>query len=148
MHSRHLLVCACLLPAACTGPATVLHNPKADRVFVDGREVPITEQGQQLPFRYYGTSRWDAEPGDVDQLPDWSRQPASAPFDLPAPVSEWLFPLDFPLELLHRAWVGRGDFEVAIDLPPTPPELVVPAEVPPPGLGALVQRGNDARIQR
>jgi hypothetical protein len=157
LHPRHLLVCASLLPLACTGPATVLHNPDGHRVFVDGVEVAAPKPGkdtdlppgeQRLRFRYYGTSRWDAAPADVDGRPDWDLQPASAPIELAAPVSPWLFPLDFPLEIARRAFVGRGDHQAAIVLPETPADLIVPAEVPPSGLGQLLERGETARIQR
>jgi hypothetical protein len=156
---RHLLACACLLPVACTGPFTVVHNPARHRVFVDGVEVPLPppvevagagapDGAVRLPFHYYGTGRWDAMPADAGGLPDWSRQPASAPIELPPPVSLWLFPLDFPLELARRAVAGREDNEVRIELPATPPELFVPAEIAPSGLGQLVERAAAARVQR
>jgi hypothetical protein len=145
---RPLFVCACLLPVACTGPVTHLHNPAGHRLFVDGIEVAPAPDGQRLPHTYYGTSRWDAAPADRDGEPDWSRQPASAAFVRPWPASPWLFPLDFPLEVAHRAVVGRGDQTVVIVLPPTPADLVVPAEVPPAGLGELVDRATAARVQR
>ncbi|MBL8729929.1 MAG: hypothetical protein JNM25_15995 [Planctomycetes bacterium] len=158
MHPRLLLACASLLPTACSGPATILHNPDGHRVFVDGREVPrpsprtatraAAAGGQQLPFRYYGISRWDAVPADVDDLPDWDLQPASAAIDLAPPVSMWLFPLDFPLEVARRALVGSEDHPVAIVLPPTPPEQIVPTEVPPAGLGQLLERAETARSRR
>ena len=51
--------------AACHGPQTQIHNPQGHRVFVDGREVTRAT----LPFRYYGTSRWDAQPRDEGQPP-------------------------------------------------------------------------------
>ncbi len=34
-------------------------------MFIDGRELDRSE----LPFRYYGTSRWDAQPRDLGQPP-------------------------------------------------------------------------------
>ncbi|MBX3465137.1 MAG: hypothetical protein KF830_18355 [Planctomycetes bacterium] len=147
MPTRPLLACV-VLSAACSGPATHVHNPAAHRVFVDGQELPSAPAGWVLPFRYYGKSRWDAAPGDRDGKPDWSLQPAAGPIVMPEPASPWLFPFDFPLEVARRAFVGREDQTVHIQLPPTPPDLQVPTEVPPLGLADLLERAAAARVQR
>jgi hypothetical protein len=135
----------CLFAAtACTGPSTHVHNPDGHRVFVDGQALA----SERLPFRYYGTSRWDADPADTARGPDWSLQPASGRIDLPPPASPWLFPLDLPLELARRALFGREDVIVAVELPPAGADLAIEPEVPPAGLPELVDRAIAARIRR
>ena len=130
--------------AACTGPATHIHNPDGHRVFVDGLETAKTE----LPFRYYGTSRWDATPVDKGGRPDWNLLPASQAIDLPPPVTPWIFPLDLPLELAHRAFSGREDSNTTIRLPVTPAEMQIEAEARPPDLGHFTARALQARVLR
>jgi hypothetical protein len=130
--------------AACTGPATHIHNPDGHRVFVDGLETTKTE----LPFRYYGTSRWDATPADKQGEPDWKLLPASQPLELPPPASLWLFPIDLPLELAHRAFFGREDTTATIRLPATPADMQIEAEVRPQDLGHFTARALQARLTR
>jgi hypothetical protein len=133
------------LAAACTAPRTVLDNPAGHRVFVDGAAAgkPV------LPFRYYGTSRWDALPADVEPgRPDWSLRVAGDSVQQPPPVSLWLFPLDFPLEAVRRAVMGREDVIARIELPPTPKDQRVDDETVPAGSRQLVDRAHLARISR
>lgn len=132
------------LLAGCTGPQLHLVAAGPDRVFVDGVETGATS----LPFRYYGTTRWDALPADVDGFADFARQPGSATVPLPAPASGWLFPLDFPLELLSRAVYGRGDTTVHLELSPTPPEQLAVPEILPEAVGELSARARAARSER
>ena len=137
---------AVLLPAAaCTGPTTVIENSHDHRVFVDGAAVTATE----LPFRYYGESRWDALPKDLaNGRPEWDLQPASGAIDLPPPASLWLFPVDLPIELLRRAVVGREDVTVRIALPSTPPSERADGEAAPAGEAELHARAKAARLAR
>ncbi|MEO6596242.1 MAG: hypothetical protein ABIP94_15950 [Planctomycetota bacterium] len=134
---------AALAAAACTGPSLHIDNPDAHRVFIDGVEQTTPE----LKFRYYGTTRWDAQPAPEDGRPDWSLQPASELVAVPEPASPWLFPLDFPLELLRRAVRGREDTTAAIALPATPPEQLLSAEAAP-SLLQVTERALQARISR
>ena len=146
MLSHHPIAVALglLAFAACTGPATHIHNPDGHRVFVDGLETTKTE----LAFRYYGTSRWDATPADKNRKPDWELLPASQPLELPPPASPWLFPLDLPLELAHRAFFGREDASAMISLPATPRDWLFESEVRPPDLGHFTARALQARLNR
>ena len=167
-----------LLAPACTAPATELHNPAGHRVFVDGRELrqpalelrqPALELRQpaldprqpgadtathRLPFRYYGTSRWDAQPRDLpgtptrSERPDWQNLPASAPIAQPAPVSPWLFPFDLPLELLDLALHGRDDFTATVALPAVPEDERVVQSVQPTELDRVAARARAARAAR
>ncbi len=136
-----MAVCAL---AACEGPRTIVANPDEHPTFVDGRRLAA----DSLPFRYYGTSRWDALPKDGERRPDFARQPASAAIELPPPASPWLFPFDFPLEVLRRLTVGREDVTATVALPPTPPEQVVHSGVRPVEVDQLAERAAAARILR
>jgi hypothetical protein len=138
------LLGATAVSGSCTGPATHIHNPDGHRVFVDGLEVGRPE----LPFRYYGTTRWDATPADKAGKPDWTLLPSSQAVELPPPASLWLFPLDFPLELAQRALFGRRDTTATISLPATPQDLLVEPEVRPPDLGRITERAMAARMSR
>lgn len=137
-------VVAALALGACTGPSLQLVDAAADTVFVDGVETGATT----LPFRYYGTTRWDALPADVDGFADFERLPGSATVALPAPVSGWLFPLDFPLELAARLLRGRGDVTARIELPATPPDRIALPEILPETIGAMSARARAARSER
>lgn len=141
MLAALLAVLACA--PACTGPAMHIDNPDHHRVFVDGFE----QRASDLPFRYYGTSRWDAQPAPKDGRPDWSLQPASGAVPIPAPAPMWLFPFDFPLELVQRALHGRQDVAAVIQLPPTPPGERMDVEATP-NLVQITERALQARIER
>jgi len=132
------------LAGSCTGPSTHLDNPGRHVCFVDGR----LERRTELPFRYYGTSRVDALPADLASEPDWSLQPSSQAVPMPPPASPWLFPFDFPIELVRRMLLGREDTAVVIALRPTPPELRVQPEIRPIGLEQVDERARAARIAR
>ena len=139
------LAALALLGSGCAGPQTRIVNPDGHRVFVDG----TAQQKQVLPFRYYGTSRWDAQPADeATGRPDWSRTVGSGAIPLPPPASPWLFPFDFALEAVCRLAVWRNDTIAVIDLPPTPTEQRVDAEAVPVGQRPLVERAHAARIAR
>lgn len=137
---------ACVLAAgACTGPATHVDNPRGHRVFVDGHATSASE----LPFRYYGTSRWNALPADTDAgRADWRLLPDGGATELPPPASPWFFPLDFPLEVVRRVVLGREDVTTHVELPPTPADQVVETGVPPTGQLELVERAHRARTAR
>jgi hypothetical protein len=140
--STHLgLFTLLALLAACQGPALHIDNPEGHTVFLDGVQTTAVD----IPFRYFGTTRWDAQPVDRDPLGDWSLQPASKAVTISAPVSPVLFPFDLPLELL--VWVVRGtvDTTTVIELPPTPAQQLAEAEG---ALGTLVQRAQEARVSR
>ena len=144
-----LLVC-CGAACACTGPSLHLDNPGTHTVYLDGK----SSQRLEVPFRYYGTTRWDAEPADVKErangpwVPDWRHLPTSRTVEIPAPASPWLFPLDLPLELLARLANGRTDVHTSIELQPAPLESRIEAELLQTEMPALRQRAQEARIAR
>lgn len=149
MGTRRTLLLVALGTIACRGPSLHVDNPEGHPVFVDGVRLPDAADGvHTLPFRYYGTTRWDAVPKDLDGDADWERQPASAAVTIAPPAPALLFPLDLPIELVH--WILRGQpaTTTAVALPrSSTAELVATA----PGnsqLGAVRQRAQAARTRR
>ena len=148
------------------GPSLILRNPDGHQVFVDGRRVmrargPRNEGVQQaepqlqeatvtdveLPFRYYGASRWDVLPRvDEDNgVPVFDARPRSEAVALPAPASPWLFPLDFPLEAIDRLFFGPRDLDVIV----TARARANPqGEIRPEEFGELSARARAARSDR
>ncbi len=130
------------LAAACTGPSLHVDNPSRHDVFVDGVATPAAV----VPFRYYGTFAIDTLPADrADGKPDWDHRATRALVPVPAPVSGWLFPLDFPLELADRLLHGRRDrtVPVAVDRAAAAGEQLT-AEA----LAATAARAHAARVSR
>ena len=111
-----LLPLAASLATGCStyrprAPQLAIDNPGEHRLFVDGRELATDEP---LKFRYYGVTRWDLLPRvQVENgLPAFDHLPASGAVAITAPASPWLFPLDFPLEVVDRLLHGRRDQRV------------------------------------
>lgn len=144
------LVVYCCAACACTGPSLHIDNPGAHPVYLDGK----ADARHEVPFRYYGTTRWDAEPADVLErptgplVPDWRHLPTSRSIELPPPASPWIFPLDFPLELLARLANGRADVHTTVEVQPAPLDTREEAEVLLTEMPALRQRAQEARIAR
>jgi hypothetical protein len=108
---------------ACSGPALLVEaQPPEARIYVDGRERGAGRIA--LAPTYYGTHRLAAVPPapgpgpGSDHAPEWRATEGSAP--LPEPVSPWLFPLDFPLEILAGLWRAEPA-PVRLELAPRPP---------------------------
>jgi len=140
-----LLVAATLASAtACTGPALHVQNPDGHPVFVDG--VAVTDPS--LPFRYYGTTRWQALPKDRAGRADWDHLPTSERVVMLPPVTPWLFPLDFPLELLARLANGRADTTVNVTVQPRPADPRSDREFANAESTAVAARARDARTNR
>jgi hypothetical protein len=140
-----VVLVAPVLLFACTGPSLHLQNPERHPVFVDGQREHLTT----LPFRYYGTTRWDAVPRDLDaEHSDFAHVPTSRLVPVPPPVSGLLFPFDFPLEVLLRLANGREDTSTVIEVKPAPPETRGEAELANTELDPLVARANAARTSR
>ncbi len=130
---------------ACTGPALHVDNPDHHTVFVDG----VHTHAPTLPFRYYGTTRWNALPkAPAGDRADFSSLPSSQTVAIPVPVSGWLFPLDFPLELLARLANGRADVRTAIAVQKAPVEVRTTDEVANAELDPLAARATAARNSR
>ncbi|MFY9345952.1 MAG: hypothetical protein WAT39_25905, partial [Planctomycetota bacterium] len=66
-HTVRIPEALLVLTAACTGPALHVDNPQRHPVYVDG----VATSAPSLPFRYYGTTRWDAVPADVGGKADF-----------------------------------------------------------------------------
>jgi hypothetical protein len=143
-----LVLLPLLAAFACTGPKVHVENPHAHAVFVDGVATTATT----LPFRYYGVSRWDALPADVALAPgrrlepDWEHRPTSRAIPLPPPAPGWLFPLDFPLEIVLRALRGREDTTATVHVEPAG-EAVAP-DLRNAEFAAVARRAKAARSAR
>lgn len=157
------LLLAC---AACEGPQLHFINPDEHTVFLDGRQLraekvdpdedrdevidPSDANFRSVAFRYYGTSRIDTVPlvREEHGVPQFEHVPSSEQVVITEPWTPWLFPIDFPLEVLGRAFVGRGDQTVTIVAAEKPPETRINLEIPQEQLGKLSARGRQARISR
>ena len=134
--------------SGCSGPQLHVANPRLDDLYVDGRALPAAAEGT-LHFRYYGTVRWRALPhDDGESLPDFRRRPAAGEVQVTPPVSQWLFPFDFPAELVHRLFAGTGDQTLVVELPEADRREGTDQEISPDALGALRQRAELARTAR
>jgi len=101
----------------------------------------------ELPFRYYGASRWDVLPRVIEDngVPVFDARPRSEAVALPPPVSPWLFPLDFPLEAIDRLFFGPRDVDVIV----TARTRSTPAEeIRQQDFGELSARARAARSDR
>lgn len=135
------------LAAACHAPSTHLDNPGQHTCYLDG----VQETRDEVPFRFYGTSRIDVIPANLNAPqagPDFEHQPTSVLVTTPVPANPWLFPLDFVLEAADRMVSPPQDQTVAIAPTPTPPEQRTEPGVRPAGLDALSQRAAAARTWR
>jgi hypothetical protein len=136
-------LCA-LLAAGCSGPTTYVENPDSNPFYVDGRAESRTE----LPFRYYGTSQIDMVPADGPRGPDFGRRTERRAVAMPLPASPWLFPLDFPIELVSWLFAGQTEPTVTIEPPQIAPKDRVSADYKPVGLELVTERALQARISR
>jgi hypothetical protein len=153
--------------AACKGPALHVQNPERHEVFVDGRRLappdpraealarqrrgdePAAPEGVDVvPYRYYGTTTLDVVPADQGGYADFAHRPQRAAVAIDEPVTPWLFPLDFPLELLRRVALGAEPTTAAVALPVVPPEQRIDLEIAPADATALGDRARAARIRR
>jgi hypothetical protein len=144
------LAACCAAAGACTGPSLHVANPDGHTLYLDG----VASRGGEVPFRYYGTTRWDAEPADRRTRPnappgaDFTHLPTSRLVPVPAPASPWIFPLDFPLELLARLANGRADTHTTVEVTPAPRDPREDAEFLTHEMPALRTRAQQARTSR
>lgn len=137
-------VLAALAASACTGPTLRLDAEGQHPLFVDG----VAATPGELPFRYYGTTRWDALPADVDGRADWAKRPTSGAVDVPPPAPMWLFPFDFPIELALRALRGRCDQAATVRVDPAAVDPRGETEIVNLELAGLAARARQARASR
>jgi hypothetical protein len=67
---------------------------------------------------------------------------------MPLPASPWLFPLDFPIELVSWLFAGQTEPTVTIEPPQIAPKDRVSADYKPVGLELVTERALQARISR
>ena len=149
------------------GPKLTLENPDREQVFLDGRQIlsgnekpdpdaiapgevdseSALQSIAELPFRYYGATRWDVLPNvRVDNgVPVFDEGPESVVVDIEPPASPWLFPFDFPIEAVDRLLHGRRDTTVTVR---AAKKRMIEGEIPPDELGKLSARARAARSER
>ncbi len=139
-----MIVLAC--STACAGPKLHISNPGEHYVFVDGKR----SNAESLDFRYYGTSRWDALPQiqESNGVPEFDRNPHSGTVDIEAPASPWLFPFDFPLEVMSWAVFGQEEQTMTVSAPKKTDEQRVGQQIAGEKLGQLSARARTARVTR
>ncbi|MBM3973012.1 MAG: hypothetical protein FJ301_02785 [Planctomycetes bacterium] len=130
--------------AACTGPSLRLDEQSGHPLFLDGRAAAAGER----PYRYYGTTVWDALPRDVDGRADWSNRPTRGMVAVPPPAPLWLFPFDLPIELIVRALSGRPDQTAAVRVDAAAPDPRGEDEIVNVELAGLAARARAARASR
>jgi len=149
MGTRRTLLLLALGTIACRGPSLHLDNPDGHPVFVDGvRLPPATDGTHTLPYRYYGTTRWDAVPKDLDGDADWEHQPASATVTIAPPAPPLLFPLDLPIELVSWLLHGKPPTTAVVALPHSSAAELAATAPANRQLGAVQQRAMAARSRR
>lgn len=113
-----------LAVCSCTGPRLLVEDRGKHDVFLDGRRI----YDDEIKFRYYGTTRWDALPADRDGALDWTLRPASQEVAITPPAPAWLFPLDFPLEMLAWTFGSARPTTVSTTLREALPKALAAAE--------------------
>lgn len=137
-------VCLLCVAAACAGPTLRLDEAEGHTVFLDGTAA----QPGELPFRYYGTARWDALPRDVDGRADWTHVPTSGEVEIAPPAPGWLFPFDFFVEVADRALHGPAPATAAVRVDAAAPDPRGETEIVNIELAQLAARARAARASR
>ncbi|GAB4155151.1 MAG: hypothetical protein Fur0037_23630 [Planctomycetota bacterium] len=128
--------------AGCSGTSWVLEAPAGSEVLVDGRR----EERSILPARYFGTVVVDALPvATGDALGTFTRGPGRRSTMVGEPVSPWLFPLDFLLELAARLFGTTREVRIEASLEDEPERVV---GFPPSGMDQVRGRALAARVLR
>ena len=145
-RSRSFALLCAGVAAGCAGPTLHVDNPDRHPAFRDG--AALVSQ-KPMPFRYYGITTIDALPADdAKGKPDWSKLPTRRALEIPAPAPQWLFPLDLPLELLHRALHGNGNQTVAAEVDAAPVRSANAADAAAAELSEISGRAHAARRSR
>jgi hypothetical protein len=137
-----------LLPG-CGSPRVALDAVPRDVDFrVDGRPVPVP---LNAPVPYHGVADLAAVPPPTGEpSPERVDQPRLAParrrLDMAEPVTPWIFPLDFVVELAIAPFVGDPVHRAVLVLPTRTDVPVTSYE--PLDLEALRSRAEVAAIQR
>ncbi len=136
------MVMTCAILTGCAGPSLEVATDPADaELFVDGRQAA---DGKPLPFRYYGGILLEVEPlmKDGELLHLGLQRTVS----VNEPVTPWVFPLDFALELMLRPFTGADDQSVTLGLTENPTRVLEGLE--PPGAEDIRARSYRARVDR
>jgi len=96
---------------------------EAARLLVDGSETTAPEPGKPRSFPYFGTLCADLEPSEGPKA-DYVRQPVRVLAELAPPAPGWLFPLDLPIEAIHRMLHGPAREQIVLSAPARPGTVV------------------------
>jgi hypothetical protein len=132
------------LLAACAGPGLSIDTGAQDTpLYVDGEHVG--DGAVTLPFRYYGTAAIVAVPARKSP-----QQDAPAPVRTLArtepPAPQWLFPLDFFVEVVRRRFASAPPVAVDVVLPT--PATTLTLGLHPARLAELRARAAAAQAER
>ena len=130
--------------AACAAPTLCVTAEPADaELFVDSKFRGLGDLDTRLP--YYGTIRATLAPSILDES---DRRDGRASLEVDEPVTPWLFPLDFVLELagLTLGWID--DSEHHLEIRAGDREDVIVSGRFPPGIEALRLRAGAMAVQR
>ncbi len=143
------IACLALVAGACGGPRVLIDTTPSDaELFADGHRV-VNPVDAQVP--YHGVV-------DVVAVPEPPPRQTAASLDrpllratharlpTPAPVTRWIFPLDFVVELAMVPFVDDPVYRADLVLPERE-DVPVPG-YPARGVEALVRRADAAAIGR
>ncbi len=132
----------CLLTAGCSGPSLSVTTEPDATLLVDGR---VTPQDEPITFVYYGERLLQAEP-EAEEHERFRYLRAERRVTVPEPVTPWVFPLDFLVELIIQPFAGTAHQSVTLQLPENPNQVLQGVE--PPGAEQVRARGRRARVER
>ena len=132
----------CLLATGCSGPSLSVTTEPDATLLVDGR---VTPQDEPITFEYYGERLLQAEPQTAEHE-RFRYLRAERSVTVSEPVTPWVFPFDFLVELIIQPFGGAADQAVTLQLPENPSQVLQGVE--PPGAEEARARGMRARVAR
>ena len=133
--------------SACSSPRWHAEAaPETAELYVDGAALP--RRTVDAPIPYYGVVDLAAVP-TIDATAEDGRTPlraARGKLAIEPPVTPWIFPLDFVLELARLPFADDPLPALRLEAPPRQ-DVAVPG-APPPGREGFVVRARDAAIHR
>ena len=130
------------LTAGCRGPSLSVTTEPDATLLVDGR---VTPQDEPITFAYYGERLLQAEP-EAEEHERFRYLRAERSLTVSEPVTPWVFPFDFLVEVITQPFAGTAHQSVTLQLPENPNRVLQGVE--PPGAEEVRARGVRARVER